>query len=111
MEGRAELMIMNNDISENKDGIVLLRSDGLVQTNQILRNEGCGILIVDDSRPTLDNNLISKNKCGVDIDDPSAPELKNNKVEENQFQVKTTRKRWEVYREGNPRIVGPNDFP
>ena len=49
VEGRAELMIMNNDISENKDGIVLVRSDGLVQTNQILGNEGCGILIVDDS--------------------------------------------------------------
>ena len=104
-------MIMNNDISENKDGIVLVRSDAVVQTNQILHNEGCGILIVNVSRPRLDQNLISKNKCGVDIDDPSVPVLTNNKVEENRFQVKTTRKRWELYKEDNPRIVGPNDFP
>jgi parallel beta-helix repeat protein len=43
IEGRPDLMIINNDISENKDGIVMVRSDGHIDTNQITSNTGCGI--------------------------------------------------------------------
>jgi hypothetical protein len=37
--------------------------------------------------------------------------LKNNKIEENVFQLKTTKKKWEVYKKSNPQIIGYNDFP
>ena len=35
VEGEEELSIIENEISENNDGIVLLHSDGLIQENKI----------------------------------------------------------------------------
>lgn len=85
VEGGSRLMIMANDISGNKDGVVLLRSDGLVQSNDIRENERCGILTVSESTGVIDNNVIVDNKYGLDIEDTALPELKSNAVEGNTY--------------------------
>ena len=56
VEGGERLIIMKNEIYKNNNGIVLLRSDGIAQNNSIEKSENRGILIVNDSRPTVDNN-------------------------------------------------------
>lgn len=114
VEGDQNLVIDHNKIQGNNNGIVLLYSDGEVDKNTIYDNEN-GMFLMGETIATIKNNTIESNKVlGIDIRDPSDPIIENNTVHKNVFQVKmdkSIRKKWEKYKEKNPKISGPNDMP
>ena len=116
VEGGLELIIASNIIEQNqKDGIVLLHSEGTIQSNKIQENERHGIYLLSDTSAKIESNTIMDNrKHGIDINDPSMPEIKRNKISGNKYNVwldKNARKKWEQIRINNPEIKGPNYLP
>ena len=91
-EGEANLIVEDNQIVSNSDGIVLVNSDGQVRHNQIKQNSRSGVLSAGKTNATLFENWIEDSSTGILIKDPSEPRLRNNMVQKNNVQVEMERK-------------------
>ena len=115
VEGEKELQIEDNQIEQNKDGIVLLNSLGSVKGNWISRNTRYGVLATGRTTAHILENIIEESPTGLLIKDPSEPSVKQNKISSNRIQVemdkKVGKKYWSLYQRENPKINGPNAIP
>lgn len=88
------LVIHNNDVFENYDGIVLSESHADVKANTIHDNFVNGLFFIDGSNPTITNNIIEKNEgIGLLIKDTSAPTLEGNRITDNEINVASENKK------------------
>ena len=115
VEGGENMLIQTNIIQDNKVGIVLLHSDGIVDSNRIQENEMSGLSIISETVAKIENNQIENNKkYGIEIKDPGQPEMRKNRVQGNMFQVKldtNAKRKWDQYLSNNPDIIGDNELP
>lgn len=115
IEGEEKLLIEDNQIIGNNDGIVLVDSEGFVRENVIRANQRSGILTANETTTIIDSNLIEENQAaGLLIKEPSLPEVRRNEMSKNFFQVKMEkhmRKDWPRMMKENPKIVGNNEIP
>ena len=115
VEGGENLLIQTNIIQDNENGIVLLHSDGIIDSNLIQENELSGISVVSETVAKIENNQIENNKkYGVDIRDPGQPEMRKNKMQGNMYQLRLdqmAKRRWEQYSQANPDIKGECEIP
>lgn len=56
VEGGESLLIQTNIITDNENGIVLLHSDGIIDSNLISENELSGISVVSETVAKIENN-------------------------------------------------------
>ena len=109
------MLIQTNIIQENKVGIVLLHSDGVIDSNRIQENEVSGLMIISETVAKIEHNQIENNKkYGIEIKDPGQPEMRKNRVQGNMFQVKldvNANRKWDQYKAANPDIDGDNELP
>lgn len=61
IEGEEKLLIEDNQIIGNNDGIVLVDSEGFVRENVIRANLRSGILTANATTTIIDSNLIEEN--------------------------------------------------
>lgn len=118
IEGEENLLIEDNQIEHNNDGIVLVDSQGTVKGNSLKGNIRSGILNASNNRCTtakLIDNTIEGSNIGIIIKDPSEPQLRKNQIEKNDVQVEMERmgaqKNWTNIQRENPLIVGTNVIP
>jgi parallel beta-helix repeat protein len=115
IEGEDNLLIEENEVVGNHDGIVLVESMGTVKGNVIKENQRSGILTANNTKAMLDSNIIEENwTAGILIKDPSLPEMRKNEVSKNYYQVQMeahAKPKWEFYIRENPRIIGNNEIP
>lgn len=84
IDGERELIIEDNQIENNHDGIVLVSSQGQIKDNNIKSNMRTGILITSRSAAFIDGNRIEDNLVsGIVIKDPSLPILRRNLIQKN----------------------------
>jgi parallel beta-helix repeat protein len=89
VEGEERLLIEDNQIMHNNDGIVCLDSNGFIKENNIKMNQRAGILTCGETTVVIDSNTIEDNQtAGIIIKDPSLPEIKRNEICKNFFQIK-----------------------
>ncbi len=80
--------IRKNEIYENYDGLILVKSDCNVTENIIRNNNRSGVLICDSSKPKLMHNTIQDNKfVGVILRDRSEGVLTQNIIKNNLSQI------------------------
>ena len=116
IDGQRELVIEDNIIENNHDGIVLVNSEGQVKDNVIKSNQRSGIMTCSKTAAYIDQNTIEDNLVsGIVIKDPSLPILRRNQIQKNFYQLQMERnvaeKKWRVYQKENPQIVGQNEIP
>lgn len=88
VEGEETLLIEENTVSGNHDGIVLVHSKGVVRGNMIVENQRSGILTASETTALIERNKIEDNwTSGVLIKDPSLPDLKQNEISKNYYQI------------------------
>jgi parallel beta-helix repeat protein len=86
IEGEDGVLIEENEVVGNHDGIVLVESKGLVRGNIIKENQRSGILTANNTTTMLEANIIEENwTAGILIKDPSLPEMKKNEVSKNYY--------------------------
>lgn len=86
IEGEEKLIIEENEIVGNHDGIVLVESLGMIKGNVIKENQRSGILTANNTRAVLEFNVIEENwTSGILIKDPSLPEMRKNEVSKNYY--------------------------
>lgn len=115
IEGEATLLIEENEIDGNHDGIILVESVGTVRANVIKENQRSGIMTANNTTALLEANIIEENwTAGIVIKDPSLPEMRKNEISKNYYQVQMeahARDRWDLYFRENPKIIGANEIP
>eukprot|EP00347_Sterkiella_histriomuscorum_P014217 403361723 len=115
VEGEEKLMIEENDVISNHDGIVLVQSKGVIKGNRIKENQRSGILTASNTRALIESNFIEENwTAGILIKEPSLPEIRKNEISKNYYQVqmeKHAKKLWSQYQKENPKIIGNNEIP
>lgn len=88
IEGEENLLLEENEVVGNHDGIVLVESLGIVRGNVIKENQRSGILTANKTFCLLEANIIEENwTAGILIKDPSLPEMRKNEVSKNYYQV------------------------
>jgi parallel beta-helix repeat protein len=88
IDGEQNLLIEDNQIEGNNDGIVLVNSNGQVRENSIKTNQRSGILTASKTTAYIDSNIIEDNLVsGILIKDPSTPLLRRNEIAKNFFQL------------------------
>jgi len=86
IEGEEFLLIEDNEISGNNDGIVMVNSLGCIKDNRIKGNNRSGILTASKTKCIIDGNCIEDNfAAGILIKDPSLPDLRRNEISKNFF--------------------------
>ena len=86
IEGEDNLLIEDNQIAGNNDGIVLVHSKGVVRQNMIKANQRSGLLTAGDTRCVFELNVVEDNlAAGILIKDPSLPEMFRNEISKNTF--------------------------
>ena len=80
VEGEHDLLIEDNQVEKNQDGIVFVNSDGKVKNNKIKKNTRSGILSAGASTVTVTGNIIEESNTGVLIKDPSEIVLRKNEI-------------------------------
>lgn len=115
IEGEATLLIEENEIDGNHDGIILVESVGTVRANVIKENQRSGIMTANNTTALLEANIIEENwTAGIVIKDPSLPEMRKNEISKNYYQVQMeahATDRWDLYFRENPKIIGANEIP
>ena len=115
IEGEDGVLIEENEVVGNHDGIVLVECKGTVKGNVIKENQRSGILTANNTTSLLEANIIEENwTAGILIKDPSIPDMKKNEVSKNYYQVQMeahARHKWEFYMRDNPKIIGNNEIP
>lgn len=101
VEGEEKLLVEDNTVVGNHDGIVLVESKGIVRGNRVKENQRSGILTAGDTTALIESNYIEENwTSGILIKDPSLPELRKNEISKNYYQVqmeKHAKKKWPQY--------------
>lgn len=115
IEGETTLLIEENEIMGNHDGIVLVESLGTIRLNVIKENQRSGIMTANNTTALLEANTIEENwTAGIVIKDPSLPVMRKNEISKNYYQVQMeahARDRWDLYFRENPKIIGANEIP
>jgi parallel beta-helix repeat protein len=115
VEGEKELLIEDNQIESNQDGIVVVNSQGKIKNNKIKHNTRSGVLSAGRSSAHVIGNVIEESNTGVLIKDPSELTLRKNEICKNNVQVemerKAAKKYWTLYEKENPKIVGTKMIP
>lgn len=77
VEGEQTLLIEENKVHCNHDGIVLVMSKGIIRKNDIKENQRSGILTAGETTAIIETNIIQENwTSGILIKEPSLPELR-----------------------------------
>ena len=87
VEGEPDLLIEDNQIECNEDGIVLVNSQGKVKYNSIKTNSRSGILIAGRTQSLIYENNIEESNTGILVKDPAEPEFINNDIKKNNNQI------------------------
>ena len=115
IEGEEGLLVEDNQIEDNNDGIVLVNSQGTIQNNSLKQNIRSGILNASYTTAKLIENTIEGSNTGVLIKDPSEPILRKNTIEKNNVQVEMekegAKKHHKTIMRENPLIIGTNVIP
>lgn len=115
IEGEEGVLIEENEVVGNHDGIVLVECKGTIKGNVIKENQRSGILTANNTTAILEANIIEENwTAGILIKDPSIPQMKKNEVSKNYYQVQMeahASHKWEFYMKDNPKIIGNNEIP
>lgn len=86
IEGEEYLVIEDNEISGNNDGVVLVNSLGCIKDNRITNNNRSGILTASKTKCIIEANIIEDNfAAGILIKSPSLPDLRRNEIAKNFF--------------------------
>ena len=86
VEGEEEILIAENHVAWNNDGIVMVHSKGLVEKNLVKANQRSGLLTAGLTRCHVNQNIIEENLvAGIQIKDPSEPDLTGNKISKNAY--------------------------
>ena len=107
VEGEDELIISENWICKNLDGIVLFNSKGKIVENDIKFNTNAGVVTLGQTTASLTDNSIEGNmtslkdkkeaedsgSIGVLIKEPSDPELIKNTISNNRLDVEIESKK------------------
>lgn len=115
VEGEKELLIEDNYIEHNQDGVVIVNSDGKIKGNTLQQNTRSGVLSAGRSTASVIGNIIEESNTGVLIKDPSELILRKNQIRKNNIQVemekKSAKRFWPTYQKENPKIVGAKTIP
>lgn len=115
VEGEKELLIEDNQIEFNQDGVVLVNSDGKIKGNRIVHNTRSGVLSAGRTFSHVVGNIVEGSNTGILIKDPSELTLRKNEICKNNVQVEMERrgakKFWSLYQRENPKIKGTNAIP
>lgn len=88
IEGEEYLLIEDNEISSNNDGVVMVGSKGCISGNRIKNNNRSGIMTASKTKCVIEANCIEDNfAAGILIKNPSEPEMRRNEIAKNFFQV------------------------
>ncbi len=86
LDGEDRLVIEDNQISGNYDGIVMVCSQGLIKDNVIKSNSRAGLMTCSKTFCVVDSNIIEENlAAGILIKNPSLPDLRRNEISKNFF--------------------------
>jgi parallel beta-helix repeat protein len=86
IEGEEYLLIEDNEIAGNNDGVVMVNSMGCIKDNRIKGNNRSGIMTASKTRCIIDSNVIEDNfAAGILIKNPSLPDLRRNEISKNYF--------------------------
>lgn len=86
MEGEPSLIIEDNEIFGNHDGIALVHSKGTIRNNILRENKRSGILTASETSSLIESNMIEENwTAGVLIKDPSLPIMRKNEISKNYY--------------------------
>lgn len=83
VEGEKDLLIEDNQIEHNQDGIVIVNSDGKIKNNKLKQNTRSGLLSAGKSTASVIGNLIEESNTGVLIKDPSELIMRKNEILKN----------------------------
>lgn len=83
VEGESELLIEDNQIESNQDGIVFVNSSGKIKGNRLLHNTRSGILSAGKTNAKVIGNTVEDSNTGVLIKDPSELDLRKNEILKN----------------------------
>mmetsp|Transcript_11720 Transcript_11720/g.15915 ORF Transcript_11720/g.15915 Transcript_11720/m.15915 type:complete len:132 (+) Transcript_11720:1756-2151(+) len=115
VEGEKELLVEDNQIESNQDGVVLVNSDGKIKGNRIMHNTRSGVLSAGRTIAQIIGNVVEDSNTGILIKDPSEAILRKNEICKNNVQVemekKGAKKFWTLYQRENPKIKGTNAIP
>ena len=86
IEGEEKLLIEENEVISNHDGIVLVESKGIIRNNVVKENQRSGILTASNTIALLEGNIVEENwTAGILIKEPSLPEMRKNEVSKNYY--------------------------
>ena len=115
VEGEEQLLIEDNQIEQNQDGIVLVNSKGKVKNNKIIQNTRSGVLSAGKTTAHVLYNIIEDSNTGVLIKDPSELDLRKNEIRKNNMQVEMEKRGakrfWPQIQKENSGIVGTVSIP
>ena len=115
VEGERDLLVEDNQIESNQDGVVLVNSDGKIKGNRIYHNTRSGVLSAGRTTAHVVGNVVEESNTGILIKDPSEIVLRKNKIRKNNVQVemekKGAKKFWNLYQFENPEIKGTSAIP
>ena len=80
VEGERELLIEDNQIESNQDGLVFVNSDGKVKGNKIMHNTRSGVLSAGRTTASVISNIVEDSNTGILIKDPSELVLRKNEI-------------------------------
>jgi len=80
VEGEKELLIEDNQIESNQDGVVVVNSNGKIKNNKIKQNTRSGVLSAGRSTAHVIGNIIEESNTGLLIKDPSELVLRKNEI-------------------------------
>ena len=80
VEGEKELLIEDNQIESNQDGVVFVNSEGKLKGNKIKQNTRSGVLTAGRTTVHVIGNIIEESNTGVLIKDPSEIVLRKNEI-------------------------------
>ena len=76
VEGEEHLLIEDNQIAWNNDGVVMVHSKGIIRNNTIKANQRSGLLTAGESYCIFEQNIVEDNlAAGILIKEPSLPDL------------------------------------
>jgi len=87
LEESSYVRILNNTITNNKDGIVLLYSSGNTINNNTITANGWGIWLSNSENNTIADNMIMKNTAGICPNLSSGNSIHHNNFINNTYQA------------------------
>ncbi|KRX05550.1 Pectin lyase fold/virulence factor [Pseudocohnilembus persalinus] len=89
----ANAWIIRNNINENNDGIVCIKSAPEILTNKIIKNKSNGVMLLDNSQPLIRDNLITDNDgIGLFIRSKCRGQIEKNIIISNEIELAIEKK-------------------